>query len=164
MKRLLITLTLSLLAVATVVLWRGWPRLFPSSEVSDLYRRYEHNDHIRATEIHDFQVNDTLAVATVLLQATTDSAWYALLTDFGMPEELIDFYKSDRDFLERDNANSILYFYVEKNNPQKRTLQTNPNSMFVVGSLIKKTICIFMTDDKTTKKIASFNEIKKLKL
>ena len=45
MKRLLITLSLSLLAVTAVVLWRGWPHLFPSSEVSDLYRRYEHNDH-----------------------------------------------------------------------------------------------------------------------
>lgn len=82
MKRLLITLTLSLLAVATVVLWRGWPHLFPSSEVSDLYRRYEHNDHIRATEIHDFQINDTLAVETVLLQATDSLGWETLKNEF----------------------------------------------------------------------------------
>ena len=162
MKRLLITLTLSLLAVATVVLWRGWPRLFPSSEVSDLYRRYEHNDHIRATEIHDFQVNDTLAVETVLLQATTDSAWYALLTDFGMPKELIEMYKSDMEsFVEGENR-ALLKFSIDIKNTQKTLPQSDSDSRMVIGSLGKRSLCVFMTNDNYLKDKISFIKIKEL--
>jgi hypothetical protein len=163
MKRLLITLSLSLLAVTAVVLWRGWPHLFPSSEVSDLYRRYEHNDHIRATEIHDFQINDTLAVETVLLQATTDSAWYALLTDFGMPEELIEMYKSNRDFLVGDRNKSLLKFFIDKNNIRKTLPLSNPDSRMVIGSLKKRSLCVFITDDNNLKNKISYITIKDLK-
>lgn len=163
MKRLLITLSLSLLAVTAVVLWRGWPRLFPSSEVSDLYRRYEHNDHIRATEIHDFQINDTLAVETVLLHATTDSAWYALLADFGMPEELIEMYKSNRDFLVGDRNKSLLKFFIDKNNIRKTLPLSNPDSRMVIGSLKKRSLCVFITDDNNLKNKISYITIKDLK-
>ena len=90
MKRILITLLLAVAAVATVVLWRAWPHLFPSSDTTDLYRRYEHNDYIRATEIHNFHVNDTLSVDALLLEATTDSAWCALMVDYGIPEEMVE--------------------------------------------------------------------------
>lgn len=60
-----------------------WPRLF-HSEVSDLYRHYEHNPHIRATELYDFPVNDTLAVDVTLLQATDSLGWETLKTDFNI--------------------------------------------------------------------------------
>lgn len=163
MKRLLITLSLSLLAVTTVVLWRGWPHLFPSSEVSDLYRRYEHNNYIRATEIHDFQINDTLAVETVLLQASSDSAWYALLTDFGMPEELIEMYKSNRDFLVGDRNKSLLKFFIDKNNIRKTLPLSNPDSRMVIGSLKKRSLCVFITDDNNLKNKISYITIKDLK-
>jgi hypothetical protein len=163
MKRLLITLSLSLLAVTAVVLWRGWPHLFPSSEVSDLYRRYEHHDHIRATAIHDFQSHDTLAVETVLLQATTDSAWYALLTDFGMPEELIEMYKSNRDFLVGDRNKSLLKFFIDKNNIRKTLPLSNPDSRMVIGSLKKRSLCVFITDDNNLKNKISYITIKDLK-
>lgn len=162
MKRLLITLSLSLLAVTAVVLWRGWPHLFPSSEVSDLYRRYEHNDHIRATEIHDFQINDTLAVETVLLQASSDSAWYTLLADFGMPEELIEMYKSNRDFLVGDRNKSLLKFFIDKNNIRKTLPLSNPDSRMVIGSLKKRSLCVFMTNDNYLKDKISFIKIKEL--
>ena len=42
-------LTVILLASATAALSMLWPRLLPSFYVSDLYRRYELNDYIRAT-------------------------------------------------------------------------------------------------------------------
>lgn len=87
MKRLLITLLLALLAVAAVVLWRERPRLFPSSKVSDLYLRYEHNPHIRTTEIHDFRINDTLALDAFLLQATDSLGWETLKKDFNILPE-----------------------------------------------------------------------------
>ena len=82
MKRLLITLLLALLAVAAVVLWRERPRLFSSSEVSDLYLHYEHNPHIRTTELHSFHINDTLSVDALLLQATDSVGWETLKKDF----------------------------------------------------------------------------------
>lgn len=71
-----------LLAVGAALL-PLWPRLF-HSEVSDLYRRYEHNPHIRATELHDFPVNDTLALDALLLQATDSLGWETLKTDFNI--------------------------------------------------------------------------------
>ena len=164
MKRLLITLTLSLLAVATVVLWRGWPRLFPSSEVSNLYRRYEHNDHIRATEIHDFQVNDTLAVETVLLQATTDSAWCALMVDFGAPAEFMELYMTDKSLFIGDDINAITLIYVDKDDVRKHLPQADPNSRLVLVSHAKKTICVFIIEDKNTKEQIYSEETQKLKL
>lgn len=163
MKRLLITLSLSLLAVTAVVLWRGWPHLFPSSEVSDLYRRYEHNNYIRATEIHDFQINDTLAVETVLLQASSDSAWCALLLDFGTPEELIEMYKTDKDFFVREDANAITLFYIDNVDIKKFLPSTNPDSRLVIASHRNRTLCIFMTEKNNIKETIELFEIKKIK-
>ena len=162
MKRLLIILLLSLLAVIAVVLWRGWPHLFPSSDVSDLYRRYEHNEYIRATEIHNFRVNDTLAVETLLLEASTDSAWCALLLDFGMPKEMIEDYLSDKKSFEGTGTNIITLFTIDKNNPQKSLPREEPDSRVVSVSFAKKSLCVFMTEDKTIKETISDGEIHKI--
>ncbi len=163
MKRLLIILLLSLLAVIAVVLWRGWPHLFPSSDVSDLYRRYEHNEYIRATEIHNFRVNDTLAVETLLLEASTDSAWCALLLDFGMPEEMIEMYKSNKEFFMSDGANSIIMLYRDKNNQKKILPSEDPDSRLVLASFSKQSMCVFLAEDNNKKEIIELSEIIKLK-
>ena len=163
MKRLLIILLLSLLAVIAVVLWRGWPHLFPSSDVSDLYRRYENNEYIRATEIHNFRVNDTLAVETLLLEASTDSAWCALLLDFGMPEEMIEMYKSNKEFFMSDGANSIIMLYRDKNNQKKILPSEDPDSRLVLASFSKQSMCVFLAEDNNKKEIIELSEIIKLK-
>ena len=163
MKRLLIILLLSLLAVIAVVLWRGWPHLFPSSDVSDLYRRYEHNEYIRATEIHNFRVNDTLAVDALLLDASTDSAWCALLLDFGMPEEMIEMYKSNKEFFMSDGANSIIMLYRDKNNQKKFLPSEDPDSRLVLASFSKQSMCVFLAEDNNKKEIIELSEIIKLK-
>ena len=163
MKRLLIILLLSLLAVTAVVLWRGWPHLFPSSDVSDLYRRYENNEYIRATEIHNFRVNDTLAVETLLLEASTDSAWCALLLDFGMPEEMIEMYKSNKEFFMSDGANSIIMLYRDKNNQKKILPSEDPDSRLVLASFSKQSMCVFLAEDNNKKEIIELSEIIKLK-
>ena len=163
MKRLLIILLLSLLAVIAVVLWRGWPHLFPSSDVSDLYRRYENNEYIRATEIHNFPVNDTLAVETLLLEASTDSAWCALLLDFGMPEEMIEMYKSNKEFFMSDGANSIIMLYRDKNNQKKFLPSEDPDSRLVLASFSKQSMCVFLAEDNNKKEIIELSEIIKLK-
>lgn len=156
----LVTMLLVIVGVALSILW---PRLFPSSGVSDLYRRYEHNDHIRATEIHDFHINDTLAVETVLLQAATDSSWCALMVDFGASEEFIDFYKSNKEFFVGEGNNAISLYYVDRNNLRKRVPNSDPDSWPVILSHRKRTLCIFMTENSHIKEIIELSEIKKLK-
>ena len=156
-------LLVTLLASAAVSLSILWPRLFPSLYVTDLYRRYEHNDYIRATEIHNFHVNDTLSVDALLLEATTDSAWCTLMVDFGIPEELIELYISNKYFFVNEKRNSIFEFYRDKNNMKKFLPLDNPNSRVVIGFHTKKTMCVFMTDNFDLKDIICFNEIKKMK-
>ena len=163
MKRILITLLLAAAAVAAVVLWRGWPHLFPSSDTDDLYRRYEHNDYIRATHLKDFRVNDTLATDALLLEAATDSAWCELLADFGMPKSLIDRYTFDKKSLVSDGRNSITKFYMDKDNIKKRKSRKKPESRLVIASHTKRCICVFLTDEQKTKETISLTEIKKLK-
>ena len=156
-------LTATLLASATVALSILWPRLFPSLYVSDLYRRYEHNEYIRATEIHNFPVNDTLAVETLLLEASTDSAWCALLLDFGMPEEMIEMYKSNKEFFMSDGANSIIMLYRDKNNQKKILPSEDPDSRLVLASFSKQSMCVFLAEDNNKKEIIELSEIIKLK-
>ena len=156
-------LTATLLASATVALSILWPRLFPSLYVSDLYRRYEHNEYIRATEIHNFRVNDTLAVETLLLEASTDSAWCALLLDFGMPEEMIEMYKSNKEFFMSDGANSIIMLYRDKNNQKKILPSEDPDSRLVLASFSKQSMCVFLAEDNNKKEIIELSEIIKLK-
>ncbi len=75
MKRTVVVLLLSLLAVAGVAAWRWWPRTTPPERVSDLYRRYEPNPHLSVAFIEGFKVNDTLAVdVTDTLQHDFDFA------------------------------------------------------------------------------------------
>ena len=156
-------LTATLLASATVALSILWPRLFPSLYVSDLYRRYEHNEYIRATEIHNFPVNDTLAVETLLLEASTDSAWCALLLDFGMPEEMIEMYKSNKEFFMSDGANSIIMLYRDKNNQKKFLPSEDPDSRLVLASFSKQSMCVFLAEDNNKKEIIELSETIKLK-
>ena len=156
-------LTATLVASATVALSIFWPRLFPSLYVSDLYRRYENNEYIRATEIHNFPVNDTLAVETLLLEASTDSAWCALLLDFGMPEEMIEMYQSNKEFFMSDGANSIIMLYRDKNNQKKFLPSEDPDSRLVLASFSKQSMCVFLAEDNNKKEIIELSEIIKLK-
>ena len=121
-----------LLAVGAALL-PLWPRLF-HSEVSDLYRHYEHNPHIRATELHDFPVNDTLAVDVLLLEASSDSAWCALLSDFGMPKDLIDDYLANKEAFVSEKRNSLIKVTVNKNNIKQRLPIPDPDSRLIIGS------------------------------
>ena len=156
-------LTATLVASATVALSIFWPRLFPSLYVSDLYRRYENNEYIRATEIHNFPVNDTLAVETLLLEASTDSAWCALLLDFGMPEEMIEMYKSNKEFYVGEGRSSIIRIFINKYNPKERVPVADTNGWLTIGSFEKKSLSVFLTGEYSVKEIINKKEIKKLK-
>ncbi|MBP5547179.1 MAG: hypothetical protein J6X59_07900 [Bacteroidales bacterium] len=149
-----------LLAVGAALL-PLWPRLF-HSEVSDLYRHYEHNPHIRATELHDFPVNDTLAVDVLLLEASSDSAWCALLSDFGMPKDLIDDYLANKEAFVSEKRNSLIKVTVNKNNIKQRLPIPDPDSRLTIGSYAKRSLCIFMTEDLNIKETICSTKVKHL--
>ena len=82
MKKNTLLTILMLLAVGVAV----WRYTAPQRQVSDLYRRYENANGIAASYIHNYHVNDTIRIDVTLLEATTDSAWQALCTDFALSD------------------------------------------------------------------------------
>ena len=135
----------------------------PLSQCSELYRNYLGNPHIRAAFIKDFPINDTLSVDALTLQADSDSAWCELMADFGIPKEMIELYKSDKELFVGEKISSIIKYCIEKNNPQKRASMTDPNSWLVIGSHTKRSLCIFITEDSNQKDLISLTELKKVK-
>lgn len=135
----------------------------PVEECSQLYRGYADNPHVTVAFIKDFPVNDTLSVDVTTLQATTDSAWCALLLDFGTPQEMIDDYNSNKEFNEGEDASTIILFYRDKNDLKKRIPNNHPNSRLVIASYNRRTLCIFMTEDNKQKDIIGLTQIKDLK-
>lgn len=85
LKRRLIPLLIALVPPFVVLAVLLAQRSIPAAEASDLYRRYEHSEHISATFIKDFPVDDTLCVDVTLLQATDSAGWEALRRDFNVP-------------------------------------------------------------------------------
>lgn len=157
---ILAIVAVGLLVCAAVVLR---PRQLPLEECSQLYRDYADNPHVTVAFIKDFPVNDTLRVDVTTLQATTDSAWYALLQDFGAPEELIEMYKSDREFFEGKKAKVVTMFSIDKNNLRKRVPFNDPDSRIVKVSYEKMSLCVFNTENENIKKTIKSNEIINLK-
>ena len=154
---------LSLLAVVTAAFRLCRYYLPQDGSTCALYERYKDNPHVKASYLRDFRVNDTLAVDALLLQATSDSAFCALLRDFGVPEEIIDDYKYDNESLVGNHKHSILYFYKDKNNPQKTLPRENPDSRLVLGSFKNKSLCVFMTADTHFKEIIFYNELSNIR-
>ena len=150
-RRLLLAILLSLLVIAGVALWRWWPRIFPSDEVSDLYLRYEHNDHISASFFQNFRVNDTLAVDVTLLQATTDSSWHALLSDFDIP-----------DLYEKKGTDKVFFRLIKKRHTEERPDTANGDNDVLAASPKNRTIGIFHITEKSQIRPIVFHQINKL--
>lgn len=135
----------------------------PLSQCSELYRNYLGNPHIRAAFIKDFPINDTLSVDALTLQADSDSAWCELMADFGMSKILIARFKTHKELYVGENVNSIIMYYIDKNDIKKRMPNTDPNSRLVIGSHAERSICIFMTERKNTKEAIGLTKVKQLK-
>lgn len=158
-----IFLILCLLAVAVSAYVAYLKHTVPVEECSQLYRDYADNPHVTVAFIKDFPVNDTLRVDVTTLQADSDSAWCALLRDFGAPKEYVDIYKSNKNLFVGEDVNSMIMFSIDKNNPQKRLPDTDSDSRMVIGSHEKMSLCVFLADNSDLKKIIFLNETKKLK-
>lgn len=152
--RMIITLLLSLLAVAAVVVWRMAPRLFPA-EASDLYRRYEHCEHIRVADIRDFQVNDTLTVDVTILQADGDSAWVILQKDFNLPV-----IPKEYEHLFYDDSHSVVTKYIPRGHPEQEMDSTVTTFDVAIISFSKHTISVFETSSISQREAIIHKQIK----
>ena len=142
MKRTVVVLLLSLLAVAGVAAWRWWPRTTPPERVSDLYRRYEPNPHLSVAFIEGFKVNDTLAVDVTTVTALDDEGWDTLRADFRirqLPEHTQN---------KIDNGQDIVSVrIVLKSNPAFPMDTVDMENNVVVGiSRLNRVVSIFNTD------------------
>lgn len=82
-------LIIAILAVIEVLVLFAvfqWRYLFPSNEVSVIYRYYEKVDGIDVTYIKGFKVNDTVFVDVTMLEAKDSLGWAILKQDFMLPE------------------------------------------------------------------------------
>ncbi len=162
-------ITLSIVLLCLLAALAGGVRLFryylPHEGPTDaLYEKYKDNPQVKASLLHDFRVNDTRAVDALLLEASTDSAWCALLLDFGMPEEMITDYISNRDFFMGEGRSSIIRIFINKYNPKERVPVADTNGWLTIGSFEKKSLSVFLTGEYSVKEIINKKEIKKLKI
>ena len=80
-------ITLSIVLLCLLAALAGGVRLFryylPHEGPTDaLYEKYKDNPQVKASLLHDFRVNDTLAVDVTTLQATDSVGWETLKKDF----------------------------------------------------------------------------------
>lgn len=83
-RRWTITLLAIPVAVLVAMLLTYRHHTVPLEQCSELYRRYQTVEGVKASYIKDFPVNDTLRVDVVLLEATTDAGWDTLKTQFNI--------------------------------------------------------------------------------
>jgi len=140
MKRWIITflLTLAVAAAIGVVVWR---HVLPMRSVSDLYRHYEHADGIAASYIHNYHVNDTITLDVTLLEATTDSAWQALCSDFAITNIV--------DTIKQIAPDVVFSRLVNRHDYSQVALGDSPDAEILAISCDTKTFSIFHIHDTT---------------
>ena len=162
-KKYILPIVLGLLALGTLFALRTWPRTLDAEQCGELYRQYAATPGIHASFIKDYPVNDTLAVDVIHLQASSDSTWCDLLVDFGMPKAFLNKYYFDTNSFTGDDVNNLIMFYIDKDNPQKRLPRSNPNSRLAISFHKKKSLYVFMTEEKDIKEIISLTHVQDLK-
>lgn len=114
-KKHLVTALLVLALIGCTLALRLWPRTLPTKQCSEIFRRYEGCDGIRASFIHDKKINDTLAVDVTMLEAVSDSGWTKICSDLNIPslanipEELQSLFSAGQAFgriVEIDSASA----------------------------------------------------------
>lgn len=161
-KKYILPIVLGLLALGTLFALRTWPRTLDAEQCGELYRKYAATPGIHASFIKDYPVNDTLAVDVIQLQASSDSVWCALLSDFGMPKDLIDDYLANKEAFVSEKRNSLIKVTVNKNNIKQRLPIPDPDSRLTIGSYAKRSLCIFMTEDLNIKETICSTKVKHL--
>lgn len=147
-------LVITLIAVAEALafcLVMQWKYLFPSREVSELYKRYAEMDGIEASFIKDYRVNDSVTVDVTLLEATTDSAWGELLHDFNMifiPDEVFE-YLNDKD---------LVVWLAPKTDYSLPMDSVILNNDVISMAYLSKCICVFSIETEQQVKAVNFHQ------
>lgn len=63
-----------------------WKYIFPSNEVSEIYKHYQNVQGIDVSFIKDFRVNDSIFIDVTMLEAKDSAGWEMLKHDFSVPE------------------------------------------------------------------------------
>lgn len=138
MKKWIIAfVVLTAVGVGCVAWWRY---VRPQQQVSDLYRRYEHAEGIAASYIHNFRVNDTLTLDVTLLEATNDSGWQTLCSDFDISKVVEEMLQIKLDIVFCRQVNRHDYTQV--------ALGDSPDAELLTISCATKTLAIFHTCNK----------------
>lgn len=138
MKKWIIAfVVLTTVGVGCVAWWRY---VRPQQQVSDLYRRYEHVDGIAASYIHNYPVNDTLSLDVTLLEATNDSSWQTLCSDFDISKVVEEMLQIKPDIVFCRQVNRHDYTQV--------VLGDSPDAELLTISCASKTLAIFHTSNK----------------
>ena len=151
MKRWILTLLMvaAVVAAAAAVFCR---HILPRWQVSDLYRRYEHVDGIAASYIHNYPVNDTLTLDVTLLEATSDSGWQTLCSDFailGVVEEMV-----------KIGPEIVFCRQVSRHDYTQVVLGDSPDAEVLAISCDSKRLAIFHTrNEKEIRAVLHYNWI-----
>ena len=138
MKKWIIAfVVLTAVGVGCVAWWRY---VRPQQQVSDLYRRYEHAEGIAASYIHNYPVNDTLSLDVTLLEATNDSSWQTLCTDFDISKVVEEMLQIGPDIVFCRQVNRHDYTQV--------VLGDSPDAELLTISCATKTLAIFQSCNK----------------
>ena len=125
-------------ALGAITVAQRWHRIFPSQNVSDIYKRYENRDGIDVSYVKRYKVNDTVFVDVTLIEVKDTSVWNSVCEDFHItslskiPEEIRELYFSDHTFTCRIDKDSA---FTKESGPYIKRL--------IVYSRKNMTVCVF---------------------
>ena len=151
-RRWLITLLLCVVALGGTLTCRLWPRTLSPDQCGTVYRHYAAVEGVEATYIKDKHIGGDDKVDVTLLQATTDSSWHALLSDFDIP-----------DLYEKIGTDKVFFRLIKKCHTEERPDTANGDNDVLAASPKNRTIGIFHITDKSQIKPIVFHQINKLK-
>lgn len=125
-------------ALGAITVAQRWHRIFPSHNVSDIYKRYENREGLDVSYVKRYRVNDTVFVDVTLIEVKDTSVWNSVCEDFHItslskiPEEIRELYFSDHTFeykIDKDSA------FTKESGPYIKRL--------IVYSRKNMTVCVF---------------------
>ena len=122
-------------------------RFVPYWQCSEVYKRYSKVEGVRATYVKDYRVNDTLTVATTLLEATDSTGWEYLIRAFNIMPEMIELAKEDTAFdiwtrHSLSNHPETPYNNVDTNISEGKDIE------MVIMSILRQKIIVFHTKNE----------------
>lgn len=127
-----------IVALGAITVAQRWHRIFPSQNVSDIYKRYENREGLDVSYVKKYRVNDTVFVDVTLIEAKDTSVWNSVCEDFHIPsfskipEEIRELYYSSQVFecrIDKDSA------FTKESGPYIKRL--------FVYSRKNMTVCVF---------------------